>query len=526
MDSVLQFFSQSGKVFNSLPPSKRVSILFVVVITLVSIGAFVIFMNQKEYRVLFSNLATGDAGEIVARLQETKTPYKLSFAGDSISVPSDYVSKLRLDLAASGLPKGGGVGFEIFDTNKFGATEFEQRLNYQRALQGELSRTINGLDEIQSSRVHIVIPQKSFFAEEQAKPTVSVVIKSKPGRRLQASQIEGITHLVAASVEGLSPDGVMIVDSKGNVLSTAGDGDESRLPNRANSQIEYQRKVEKDLGNSIKSTLERVVGAGNVVARVSATIDFRIMEKTEETYDPEEPVVRSMRRKTESLNSPANKGESAVSSRGTQNISDVSSGSQKADETINYEINRVISKTVMPVGEIEKLSVGVLVDGIYNKNDKGVEEFQPRSKKEIETLTDFVKKSVGFDARRGDQVVVTSVPFRKSELGTEPVAEEGFLKTMLHMIAPLAKYLTSLIALVLLLLFVLRPLVRFVLAKDRVQGSGGREMLVTAGGRPEDVDDSLQLEEMREGTREIAEVKALANKDARVVADLLKNWLR
>ena len=166
MDSVLQFFSQSGKVFNSLPPSKRVSILFVVVITLVSIGAFVIFMNQKEYRVLFSNLATGDAGEIVARLQETKTPYKLSFAGDSISVPSDYVSKLRLDLAASGLPKGGGVGFEIFDTNKFGATEFEQRLNYQRALQGELSRTINGLDEIQSSRVHIVIPQKSFFAEE------------------------------------------------------------------------------------------------------------------------------------------------------------------------------------------------------------------------------------------------------------------------------------------------------------------------------------------------------------------------
>ena len=519
-----QFFSQSGRVFNSLPASKRLAILFVAAITLVSIGAFVFFVNQKEYRVLFSNLSTEDAGEIVAKLQETKTPYKLSFAGDSISVPSEHVSKIRLDLAASGLPKGGGVGFEIFDTKKFGVTEFEQRLNYQRALQGELSRTINGLDEIQSSRVHIVMPKKSLFVKEQARPTASVIIKSKQGRRLQASQIEGIAHLVAASVEGLRPSGVMIVDSKGNVLSATGD-DESQLSSRANSRIEYQRKIEKELGNSIKSMLEKVVGIGSVVARVSATIDFRIMEKTEETYDPEEPVIRSVRRRTEKSNSPAGKGgESTVSSAGTQNISEPGSGREKADETINYEINRVISKTVMPVGEIEKLSVGVLVDGVYNKNDKGVEEFQPRPKKEIETLVDFVKKSIGFDAGRGDQVVVTSVPFRKSELGAEPAVEESFWKTVLNMIIPSAKYLTSFIALVLVLLFVLRPLVKFIQAKDRVRGVVGRGMLVTDGGRPEGVGDSPRQEELERGP--VAEVKALANQDAGVVAELLKNWLR
>ena len=179
MNSVLQFFSQFGEVFKSLPPSKKLSIIIVVAITLTSIGAFVVFVNQKEYRTLFSSLSTEDAGEIVAVLRGKKIPYKVSSTGDSILVPAECISELRLDLAVSGLPRGGGVGFEIFDNKNFGVTEFVQRLNYQRALQGELARTINGLDEIQYSRVHIVIPRKSLFVEEQAKPTASVIIKIK-----------------------------------------------------------------------------------------------------------------------------------------------------------------------------------------------------------------------------------------------------------------------------------------------------------------------------------------------------------
>jgi flagellar M-ring protein FliF len=200
MESLIHFFSQIWKGFTALEPSRRLSILVIAAITVIGIAGMVYWTNSSEYRVLFSNLGTEDAGNIVARLQEKKIPYKLSATGDSILVPSEKISELRLELASSGLPQGGGVGFEIFDTKSLGATEFVQQLNYQRALQGELSRTINGLDEIQHSRVHLVIPKKSLFVEDQKKPTASVILKLKSGKTLRSPQIEGIVHLVASSV--------------------------------------------------------------------------------------------------------------------------------------------------------------------------------------------------------------------------------------------------------------------------------------------------------------------------------------
>jgi flagellar M-ring protein FliF len=524
MDSVFQFFSQSGKVFKSLSPSKRLSILVVAVITLISIGAFILFVNQKEYRTLFSRLSAEDAGEIVAVLQEKKIPYKLSSAGDSILVPAEYVSELRLNLAASGLPKGGGVGFEIFDNKNFGVTDFVQRLNYQRALQGELSRTINGLDEIQHSRVHIVIPQKSLFVEKQAKPTASVIIKLKTGRRLRASQIEGIASLVAGSVEGLSPEEVIIVDSGGNILSTARSG--SQLSRRTDSQIEFQRNVEKGLANRIQSMLEKVVGVGKVVARVFAVLDFRVMEKTEESYDPEEPVVRSLHRRSEKSSAPVSGGESIASSTGGRSTKSYGTDHEKTDEIVNYEINRVVSKTVMPVGKVEKLSMAVLVDGVYNKNDKGVEEFQPRSKKEIKNMEDLVKRSVGFDAKRGDQVVVTSIPFRKVELETVAV-EEGFWKTKSHLIALFIKYFISLIVLIFVFLFILRPLTKFIMTKDRIGDVGAKRLPSVSGAYLQDKNIPLDMkEEMDESLRGVDVVRNLAGRDSQKFAELLRNWLK
>jgi len=527
MDSVLQFFSQLGKAFTSLTPSKRLSIIIVAVVTLASIGAFVLFINQKEYRPLFSNLSTEDAGKIVVVLQGKKIPYKVSSAGDSILVPAEYVSELRLSLAASGLPKGGGVGFEIFDSKNFGVTDFVQQLNYQRALQGELSRTINGLDEIQHSRVHIVIPRKSLFVEEQAKPTASVIIKLKTGRRLRASQVEGIASLVAGSVEGLSPEEVMIVDSAGNILSTAKSG--SQLSKRTDSQIEFQRNIETNLANRIQSMLEKVVGKGKVVAKVSATLDFRVMEKTEESYDPEEPVVRSLHRRSEKSSTPVGGGESTVSPTGGRSANIYGTDHEKTDETINYEINRIVSKTVMPVGEVEKLSVAVLVDGIYSKNDKGAEEFRPRSKKEMGTLEDLVKRAVGFDVKRGDQVVVTSIPFKKIEPEMGSVEKEGW-KSKLHLIVPLIKYFVSLIALMLTLFFILRPLIKFIMTKDRTGDVGERAMqAATAGGSVslEDKGVSLELGEPGgEGFKQVEAVRNLAGRDARTFAELLRNWLK
>ncbi|MBU8911511.1 MAG: flagellar M-ring protein FliF [Desulfobacterales bacterium] len=521
MDSMFHFFSQSWNVFKSLAPSKRLSILAVAFITLISIVTFVVFVNQKEYTTLFSNLSTEDAGAIVSVLQEKKIPYKVSSTGNSVLVPAEYVSELRLTLATSGLPQGGGMGFEIFDNKNFGVTDFVQKLNYQRALQGELSRTITGLDEIQHSRVHIVIPKESLFTEKQAKPTVSVIIKLKTGRRLLSSQVEGIASLVAGSVEGLSPEEVIIVDSGGNILSATKSG--SQLSKRTDSQMEFQRNVEKSLADRIRTMLENVVGKEKVVVRVSATLDFRVMEKTEESYDPEEPVVRSMHRRSEKSNSSDSGGQSTVSPTGGPNENAYGTGHEKTDETVNYEINRIVSKTVMPVGEVEKLSMAVLVDGIYNKNDKGVEEFQPRSKKEIETMESLVKRSIGFDAKRGDQIVVSSIPFRKVELDMGPLEEEGW-KAKLHLIIPLIKYFVPLIVLILVLVFILRPLIKFIMTKEL---SAGRAPPVgVAQSQDKDVFLDLGGGKMDESLKGLDAVKNLADQDSKKFAELLRNWLR
>ena len=215
--------------FSTLPGPRKMTLAIVTVLIIASIMTFVHFTNQEEYRVLFSNLTSEDASNILTKLKEKKVSYQISSSGDTISVPSGQVSELRLELAAAGLPHGGGVGFEIFDNKTFGATEFEQQLNYRRALQGELSRTINSLDEIQQCRVHIVLPKESLFIEQQKKPTASVTVKLKAGRKLNASQIDGIGHLVASSVEGLSSDDVMIVDNQGNILSKK-QGDSKTCP--------------------------------------------------------------------------------------------------------------------------------------------------------------------------------------------------------------------------------------------------------------------------------------------------------
>ncbi|MFB3925580.1 MAG: flagellar basal-body MS-ring/collar protein FliF [Syntrophales bacterium] len=523
MDSVKQFIVQIWKGFNTLTPSRKFTMITVVVITVIGLGMIVFVANKAEYRVLFSNLSAEDAGNIVSKLQEKKIPYKVSASGDSILVPQDKVSELRLELAASGLPQGGVVGFEIFDNKSLGVTEFVQQLNYQRALQGELARTINGLDEIQQSRVHIVIPKKSLFSEDQKKPTASVIVKLKSGRNLKPAQIDGIVHLVASSVEGLSPADVMVVDNSGKVLSKV--QDESKLAKMTNSQIEYQRNIEKDLTARVQSMLEKVVGEGKAVVRVSADLDFRIMEKTEEKYDPEAQVVRSTQRQSEKTTGTGPPSTGAQPAPGAKApVGKAEPNHEKMDEIINYEINKVVNKTVMPVGDIKKLSIAVLVDGNYVKNEKGVEEYQPRSKKEIGDLEDLVKKSVGFDPKREDQVVVTNVPFKKVDAENEPAKESWGEKVAVF--SPVLKYVILLAALVFFMLFFLRPMARMLLAR-------GRESTASVRGLPEGTAELesggavplLGVQEVKSFS-ESEIVKQMASADAKKFADLLRNWLK
>lgn len=528
MEPLIRFFSQIWKGFTALENSRKLSILIIAAVSLIGIVGMVYWTNNAEYRVLFSNLGAEDAGNIVARLQEKKIPYKLSATGDSILVPSEKISELRLELASSGLPQGGGVGFEIFDTKSLGATEFVQQLNYQRALQGELSRTINGMDEIQHSRVHLVIPKKSLFVEDQKKPTASVIVKLKSGKTLRPQQIDGIVHLVASSVEGMSPADVMLVDNSGKVLSKI--QDESKMARMSNSQVEYQRNIEKDLTNTVQTMLEKVVGEGKAVVRVSADLDFRITEKTEEKYDPEEPVVRSMQRQSQKS------GSGSIMAGGQSTITPVggkqtgataakqSPGSERMDEVINYEINKVVSKTVMPVGEIKKISVAVLLDGVYVKNDKGVEEFQPRSKKELADLEELVKKASGFDAKRGDQVVITNVPFNKSDFESGSASS---WQEKVPMFYPVIKYLVMLAVLALVIIFVLQPLIKMLLAKGKSPEITVRELHSTPPGELEGISSPLAIGDKSMMTMtETDLVRQMANADTRRFAELLKLWLR
>ena len=530
MNALTQFFAQVWKGFNTLEPSKKLSLLVIAAVAFIGIGTMVYWTGMPEYRVLFSNLNSEDAGNIVARLQEKKVPYKMSAAGDSILVPSEKISEMRLELASFGLPQGGGVGFEIFDNKSLGATEFIQQLNYQRALQGELSRTINGLDEIQQSRVHLVIPKKSLFIEDQKKPTASVIVKLKSGRTLRPPQIDGIVHLVASSVEGMNPSDVMVVDNSGKVLSKI--QDESKLARMSNSQVEYQRNIEKDLTGRVQSMLEKVVGEGRAVVRVSADLDFRITEKTEEKYDPEEPVVRSTQRQSQKSSSTVATagGQSTVAPVGKQAVTTPAkqgTGSERLDEVVNYEINKVVSKTVMPTGDVKKLSVAVLIDGPYVKNDKGVEEFQPRSKKELTDLEELVKKAAGFDAKRGDQVVITNIPFNKGEFEAGVAGKETWqekITVFYPVVYPIVKYMVMIIG-ILLAIIAIRPLITMLMSRGKMPDYATRGAAAPTAGELEGAASPLALGEKTVGA-ETDIVRQMASADTRRFAELLRIWLR
>jgi flagellar M-ring protein FliF len=532
MDPLFRSFTQIWKGFSVLPVAKKASILAVMVASVVGIMVLVYVANSTEYRVLFSNLSSEDAGNIVSKLKEKKIAYELSASGNTILVPQEKVSELRLELAAAGLPQGGGVGFEIFDSKSLGVTEFVQQLNYQRALQGELARTINGLDEIQNSRVHIVIPKKTLFAEDQKKPTASVILKLKPGRSLRPAQIDGIVHLVASSIEGLSPGEVMVVDNSGKVLSKQ--QDDSKLGRLSNSQIEYQRNIEKDMTNRVQTMLEKVVGEGKAVVRISADLDFRIMEKMEEKFDPESPVVRSQQRQSDRSGMSTQTGTTPGAAAGPAGAAPKPEPRQeKIDEIINYEITKTVNKTVMPVGEIKKLSIAVLVDGNYVKNDKGVEEYQPRSKKEISDLEDLVKKSAGFDSKREDQVVVTNIPFKKIDADGEQM-KTPFTEKVAPLY-PLFKYVLLMAAVVLLVLFFLRPLTKSLMARGRSHSQtvpelqGGIGSILPGGGVTAELQSGGPVPMIGHEVKSYTEsevVRQLATADARKFADLLRNWLK
>ncbi|MDW8272335.1 MAG: flagellar basal-body MS-ring/collar protein FliF [Bacteroidota bacterium] len=393
---------QAKQFWQRLRPLQRFAIIGAVVAAIGIVVAVMLSSTTPPMHVLFSELDPKDAAAIVEKLKEQNIPYELADGGTTIRVPQSQVYELRLALAREGLPAGSTVGYEIFDRTNLGMSDFVQKLNHKRALEGELQKTIASFDEVQKVRVMIVLPEKALFEKDQKKPTASVLLHLKSGRSLSKLNIEGIQHLVASSVEGLSPADVTVVDQHGQILSQAPQ-DNSTLAGMTATQYEQQQKVESYLTSRVQSLLDGVLGPGNSVVRVSAELDFTQREQTRENYDPDGQVVRSEERITEARRSQDSLDYPAVNSE-----------SNATKVRTNYEISRTVERIVGGVGTIKRISASVLVNGttkIVEQDGKKVVQYTPRSQEELQKLTQIVRNAIGYDPERNDQVTVVNLPF-------------------------------------------------------------------------------------------------------------------
>lgn len=381
--------------FRRLSLSQKILMSVVVIAAVTAVVGLVVVVNQPSYATLFTNLKPEDASKIVEKLKEKKIPYTLDDNGKTILVPKQQLYDLRLALAAEGLPQSSLVGYEIFDRTNLGISDFVQKVNYRRALEGELARTILQLEEVEAARVHIVVPQKALFKDDEKPATASVVLRLKSGRQPKKETIQGIAHLVASSVEGMEASNVTIIDARGTLLS---DNTKSNsLASLTSSQYELQRNVEAYLAQKAQHLLDGVLGSGNAFVQVNADLDFRQIERTLEQYDPEKTAVRS-EQTTE---------EKTV-------VRDSASPSSRSNTTTNYEINKSIEHIVENVGSIKRLTVAALVNGkqqTVDRDGQKVTEYAPRTPEEMQQLTEIIKRAVGYSEERTDQISVVNLPF-------------------------------------------------------------------------------------------------------------------
>jgi len=373
-------------------------------------------ITEAPKSILFSGLEPRDASQVTAKLDSMNVPYDLKGDGGTILVPADQVTKLRMSLAQENLPAA-GVGYEIFDkSDAFGETAFVQNINRLRALEGELSRSIDTIEGIESSRVHLVVPERQIFSRDEQTPSASVVLKTR--MRLGPGQVEAIQHLVAAAVAGLGPDRVAIVDDRGTLL--AGGDDKSAPDAAASGQEQHTTQFEDRLRQRIESIIGSVVGAGHVRVQVSADINYNHESETSETYDPDSKVVRSTQTVEQNSSDTNSSNTNAVSvssalpnAQSPSGENGTKSASGRTEETTNYEINKTTKTSTIDGGVVKRLSVAVVVDGAKNDPD-----YHARSPKELKQIEALVKSTMGFDQARGDQVQVSSMAFAKLDTGS------------------------------------------------------------------------------------------------------------
>ncbi|MBN66387.1 MAG: flagellar M-ring protein FliF [Rickettsiales bacterium] len=450
----------------SLKELSQVKLAAMIGTAVVLIGFFIFLslrISSPVMAPLYTNVPVEDGSSIVAELDSRGIPYELRANGTQILVPSDEVNRLRLAMAEIGLPSSGSVvGYEIFDSqDSLGTSNFVLNVNKLRALEGELSRTISSFSQVDSARVHLVIPKRELFTRDRSEPTASVALKLRGVSELGKEEVASIRHLIATAVPGLRPQSITIVDSRGRLLARGGDEETAGV--YAEEAEEFRVNYERRIRTTVERLLEQTLGYGKVKAEVNAAIDFDRITRNEEKFDPESQVARSIqgieeleRTNERNVDENVTVGNQLPDAQADNAGTIASSELSRTEETTNFEISKEVIQHVKETGTVQRLSVAVLVDGTYTTNEDGEQVYQPRSEEELEMLEDLVRSAIGYDVERGDEVRVVNMQFAASQ---DPFAEDTTLAWLKDDLDTIIQTLVLGGVAVLAILLVVRPLV-------------------------------------------------------------------
>jgi len=527
---VAEFLEKAKNLWSKRSLSQQVLIGALTALVTVAFVVGIVYMNKPDFKVLYTKLSNEDASKIVALMKSTKEPYQLADNGQTILVHADRVYELRLKVASEGNLHGQGIGFEIFDEVKIGQTDFVQHINYQRALQGELARTISEFPKIASARVHLVVPKKSLFIEEQTPPSAAVVLqlKEKDGK-LEPKEIQGIVNLVTMAVEGLDKKRITVTDQNGQPLYQPTDDDSTQGMNT--TQLEFKAQMERKIERRIEELLTPVIGPQKIIARVNTDLDFSHKTIKKELFNPDSQVVRSETRNEETVTGKAALDGAAPDANfrgdgftGTQSSQD----SSRESRTTNYEINKEEQQIVSPVGELKRLGVAVIVDGTYTKDEKtGKMTYVPRTEEEITRIKSLVSSAVGLDKDRGDNIEVSSIAFGALDMNEGP----SLVKNFLDLGGKLGKPLLTGLLIFLFLILVVRPVVMALIRPKVAEQEVEEVASLPSTDERLAIEETVEIpEEALDTARRLELIKAqavqLSEQNMDQAIRLLKSWAR
>jgi len=528
--------SALAQMLGGLSGKQSMGLMVAIAATIALIAGMWMWGQTPDYRVLYSNLSDRDGGAIIESLQQLNVPYKFSEGGGALLVPANQVHEMRLRLASQGLPKGSLAGFELMENQKFGTSQFLEQVNYQRALEGELARSMQTLAAVQAARVHLALPKPSVFVKEQLKPSASVVLTLYPGRTLDSGQINGIVHLISSSVADMPAKNVTVLDQSGSLLSANKEGGAEALDP---AQLKYRRQLEMDYSKRIEAIVAPLVGANNVHAQITADIDFAQAEQTAEFYKPNPTPAEATLRSQQMVESLNGSGQNAAGVPGALSnqppvpatapivnpasaVAAAAGGganSMHKESTTNYEVDRTIRYTKLPVGGIKRLSVAVVVNNrtVTDKNGKASSKALTDSEKE--QITALVKEAMGFDANRGDTLNVLNSAFTEEKEAPQPEVPWWKQPEMIALAKDVLKYLLIAGIGLYLVLGVIRPAIRnFNATLKRVEENSMPQPEEEGAGE-------AGAPALSEYEQKLQAVKIMANQEPKIVASVVKDWV-